>query len=109
MYGLKIVFALSKPSFLSPQTPSESLGFLNEVDILPDFRTSPTRCDRRFRPSLATRFDMSTTRTITDVKTALAEKYERLARLTSSTTRKMKLSNRAKIYRRQITQLGRAK
>ena len=50
---------------------------------------------------------MSTTRTITDVKTALAEKYERLARLTSSTTRKMKLSNRAKIYRRQVTQLGR--
>ncbi|MFV0445977.1 MAG: hypothetical protein ACK5Q5_20565 [Planctomycetaceae bacterium] len=50
---------------------------------------------------------MSTPRTLSDVKTALAEKYERLARLTSSTTRKKKLSNRALVYRRQVIQLGR--
>lgn len=49
---------------------------------------------------------MASPRTLKDVKTALAEKYERLARLTSSTTRKMKLSNRAIIYRRQVAQMA---
>lgn len=50
---------------------------------------------------------MKNERTLIDVKTALAEKYERLARLTKSHTRKMKLSNRALVYRRQVTQLAR--
>lgn len=51
---------------------------------------------------------MNETRTLVDVKTALAEKYERLARLTKSETRKKKLSNRAVVYRRQVAQLGHA-
>ena len=49
---------------------------------------------------------MSDTRTPNDVKTALAEKYERLARLTRSQTRKKKLSNRALRYRRQVAQMA---
>jgi hypothetical protein len=50
---------------------------------------------------------MKTKRTLIDVKTALAEKYERLATLTKSHTRKKKLSNRALVYRRQVAQLAR--
>ncbi|MCA9053230.1 MAG: hypothetical protein KDA75_05300 [Planctomycetaceae bacterium] len=49
---------------------------------------------------------MAEARTLTDVKTALAEKYEHLARLTHSDTRKKKLYNRALRYRRQVAQLG---
>lgn len=49
---------------------------------------------------------MSTERTLTDVKTALAEKYERLARLTKSDTRKRHFINRAIRYRRQVLQLS---
>ena len=49
---------------------------------------------------------MPEARTLTDVKTALAEKYEHLARLTRSETRKKKLYNRALRYRRQVAQLG---
>lgn len=50
---------------------------------------------------------MQTARTLIDVKTALAEKYERLARLTKSQTRKQKLTNRAIVYRRQAVQIAR--
>jgi hypothetical protein len=50
--------------------------------------------------------DMSTERTLVDVKTALAEKYERLARLTRSDTRKKHYANRALRYRRQVLQMG---
>ncbi len=40
------------------------------------------------------------------VKTALAEKYERLARLTSSKPKQRELHQRALKYRRQAAQLG---
>lgn len=49
---------------------------------------------------------MSTERTLADVKTALAEKYERLARLTKSDTRKRHFINRSIRYRRQVLQLS---
>lgn len=42
-----------------------------------------------------------------DVKIALAEKYERLARLTSSTPKRRQFAHRAVCYRRQIEQLQR--
>ncbi|MEZ6064258.1 MAG: hypothetical protein R3B90_00785 [Planctomycetaceae bacterium] len=48
---------------------------------------------------------MSETRTLLDVKTALAEKYERLARETKSTPRRKHFANRAVRYRRQAEQL----
>ncbi len=49
---------------------------------------------------------MSNERTLVDVKTALAEKYERLARLTKSDTRKKHYINRSVRYRRQVLQMG---
>jgi hypothetical protein len=49
---------------------------------------------------------MTAERTLTDVKTALAEKYERLARLTKSETRKRHFANRALRYRRQVLQMA---
>jgi hypothetical protein len=48
---------------------------------------------------------MREVRTLHDVKTALAEKYERLARETPSTPRRQHFLNRATRYRRQAAQL----
>lgn len=48
-----------------------------------------------------------TKRTFVDVKTALAEKYERLARLTASVPRKATYANQALKYRRQAEQARR--
>lgn len=48
-----------------------------------------------------------TKRTFVDVKTALAEKYERLARLTSSVPRKATYAHLALKYRRQAEQARR--
>ena len=45
-----------------------------------------------------------TKRTFVEVKTALAEKYERLARLTSSVPRKSTYAVHALRYRRQAAQ-----
>jgi hypothetical protein len=42
------------------------------------------------------------------VKTALAEKYERLARLAGSTAKQKAYAFRATKYRRQILQMGHA-
>lgn len=53
------------------------------------------------------RIKTMTKRTFVDVKTALAEKYERLARLTSSVPRKASYSNLALRYRRQAAQAAR--
>jgi len=41
------------------------------------------------------------------IKITLAEKYERLARLTKSTPRRKQLAYRATRYRRQAEQMGR--
>ena len=48
-----------------------------------------------------------TQRTLLDVKKALAEKYERLARLTNSEPRRRHFTNRANVYRRQVAQIER--
>lgn len=48
-----------------------------------------------------------TKRTFVDVKTALAEKYERLARLTCSVPRKATYAGHALKYRRQAAQAAR--
>ncbi len=45
-----------------------------------------------------------TKRTFVDVKTSLAEKYERLARLTSSEPKRIAFSYNALKYRRQAAQ-----
>ncbi len=46
-------------------------------------------------------------RTFVDVKTALAEKYERLSRLTSSVPKKSTFAYHALKYRRQAAQAAR--
>lgn len=50
---------------------------------------------------------MDRTKTKIDVKIALAEKYERLARLAGSTPKQKKYSYDALRYRRQVEQLRR--
>lgn len=52
---------------------------------------------------------MSSTDNLIQVKTALAEKYERLAAQTKSTPKRKSFTNRAVKYRRQVTQLQRPK
>ena len=44
---------------------------------------------------------------LSDVKVALAEKYERLARAVSSKVKKQKFLHKAHQYRRQVAQLSR--
>lgn len=51
---------------------------------------------------------MDSSKSLIDVKTKLAEKYERKAALTTSTPKRKQFSNRARKYRRQIEQLGRS-
>jgi hypothetical protein len=43
---------------------------------------------------------------LSDVKVALAEKYERLARVASSKVKKRKFIHKAHQYRRQVVQLS---
>lgn len=50
---------------------------------------------------------MDRTKTKIDVKLALAEKYERLARLTSSDPKRRHFHHRALCYRRQVEQMRR--
>ena len=49
---------------------------------------------------------MSTTENLIKVKTALAEKYERLARIAGSVPKRKQFANRAVAYRRQLAQLS---
>lgn len=51
---------------------------------------------------------MDRSKSIIDVKTALAEKYERQAALTKSTPKRIQFTHKATRYRRQIEQLNRA-
>jgi hypothetical protein len=51
---------------------------------------------------------MDSSKTINDVKTALAEKYERLARETSSAPKRKQFAFRARKYRRQLAELNRS-
>ena len=53
------------------------------------------------------RTETMTKRTFVDVKTALAEKYERLSRLTSSVPKKSTFAHLALKYRRQAAQAAR--
>lgn len=50
---------------------------------------------------------MDRSKTLIDVKTALAEKYERQAVMTSSTPKRKQFAYKAARYRRQIEQLSR--
>lgn len=50
---------------------------------------------------------MDRTQTLIDVKTKLAEKYERQAANTSSKPKRKQFAYKAARYRRQIEQLGR--
>lgn len=52
------------------------------------------------------RIPMSTTENLIKVKTALAEKYERLARIAGSVPKRKQFANRAVAYRRQVAQLS---
>ena len=52
---------------------------------------------------------MSEQRTLYDVKTALADKYERLARLSGSKPKQKACMYRAVKYRRQAIQIARGK
>ena len=50
---------------------------------------------------------MDRSKSLIDIKTALAEKYERQAAGTSSTPKRKQFAYKAARYRRQIQQLGR--
>lgn len=49
---------------------------------------------------------MDSSKTIFDVKTTLAEKYERLARTTRSAPKRKQFSFRARKYRRQLAEMS---